>query len=115
MHVNIRIMPYRVEFYSPKLRAELLAWPAGIAASFAAIAQRMVEHGPNLGLPYTRAMGDGLFELRARGSEGIGRGFFCTLLGRRIIVLHACIKKTQKTPLADLRIARKRLKELHRD
>lgn len=75
----------------------------------------MVEHGPNLGLPYTRAMGDGLFELRARGSEGIGRAFFCTLLGQRIIVLHACIKKTQKTPLADLQIARKRLKELHRD
>lgn len=108
-------MSFRIEFYSSKLRAELLAWPAGIAASFAAISQRMLEHGPNLGLPYTRAMGDGLFEIRVRGTEGIGRAFFCTLLGRRIIVLHGFIKKTQKTPLDDLRIARKRLKELHRD
>ena len=115
MHVNIWIMPYRIEFYSPKLRAELLAWPVGVAASFAAISQRMLEHGLNLGLPYTRAMGDGLFEIRARGTEGIGRAFFCTLLARRIIVLHGFIKKTQKTPLADLRIARKRLKELHRE
>ena len=93
----------------------MLAWPAGIAASFAAISQRMLEHGPNLGLPYTRAMGDGLFEIRARGTEGIGRAFFCTLLGRRIIVLHGFIKKTQKTPLDDLRTARERFKELHRD
>ncbi len=70
---------------------------------------------PNLGLPYTRAMGEGLFEIRARGTEGIGRAFFCTLIGQRIVILHGFIKKSQKTPLADLRIARKRLKELHRD
>lgn len=108
-------MPYRIEFYNGNVRADMLEWPAGIAASFAAISQRMVEHGPNLGLPYTRAMGDGLFEIRARGTEGIGRVFFCTLIGQRIVILHGFIKKSQKTPLADLRIARKRLKELHRD
>ena len=108
-------MPYRIEFYSPNVQAGMLEWPAGIAASFAAISQRMVEHGPNLGLPYTRAMGEGLFEMRARGAEGIGRAFFCALIGQRIVILHGFIKKSQKTPLADLRIARKRLKELHRD
>ena len=108
-------MPYRIEFYSGNVRADVLEWPAGIAANFAAISQRMVEHGPNVGLPYTRAMGEGLFEIRARGTEGIGRAFFCTLIGQRIVILHGFIKKSQKTPLADLRIARKRLKELHRD
>ena len=97
MYVNIG-MPYRIEFYSQNLHVELLAWPAGIAASFAAISQRMVEHGPNLGLPYTRATSDGLFEIRARGTECIGRAFFCTLLGRRIVVLHGFIKKTRNTP-----------------
>ncbi len=51
-------MPYRIEFYSPTVQAGMLEWPAGIAA----ISQRMVEHGPNLGLPYTRAMGEGLFD-----------------------------------------------------
>lgn len=108
-------MPFRIEFYSGNVQADMLEWPAGIAASFAAISQRMVEHGPNVGLPYTRAMGEGLFEIRARGTEGIGRAFFCTLIGQRIVILHGFIKKSQKTPLADLRIARKRLKELHRD
>ena len=76
------------------------------------IALRMVEHGPNLGLPYTRAMGDGLFEVRARGAEGIGRAFFCTLVGQRIVVLHGFVKKTRATPAAELKTARKRLKEV---
>ena len=54
----------------------------------------MAEHGPNPGLPYTRAMSDGLFEIRARGTEGVGRAFFCTLVGQHIVILHALIKKT---------------------
>ena len=104
---------YQIAFYNGKVQDELLSWPSGIAASFAAIAQRIVEYGPNLGLPYTRAMGDGLFEIRARGVEGIGRAFFCTLIGQRVVILHGFIKKSPRTPDAQLRIARKRLKEIH--
>ena len=72
----------------------------------------MVENGPNLGMPYTEAIGDGLFEIRARGKEGIGRAFFCTLIDQRIVVLHAFIKKSQKTPKKELDLARKRMKEV---
>ena len=68
--------------------------------------------GPNLGLPYTRSFGDGLFEIRAQGKEGIGRAFFCTLLGRRIVILHGFIKKSRQTPQKELKIARKRLKQV---
>jgi phage-related protein len=57
-------------------------------------------------------MGDGLFELRARGPEGIGRVFYCTQVGQRIVVLHSFVKKTQETPDGELRIARKRMKEV---
>lgn len=57
-------------------------------------------------------MGDGLFEVRARGVEGIGRAFFCTLVGQRIVVLHGFVKKTQATPAAKLKTARKRLKDV---
>jgi phage-related protein len=105
-------MPYLIEFYNAKVEAEVLAWPSGIAANFAHITQTMQAHGPNLGLPFTRAMGDGLFEIRARGVEGIGRALFCTVVGQRVFILHGFIKKTPKTPPADLRIALKRLKEL---
>jgi phage-related protein len=103
---------YRIEFYNPKVAADVRGWPAGIAASFAVIAVRMVEHGPNLGMPHTRALGGGLYEVRARGAEGIGRALFCTVVGQRIVVLHGFIKKSQAAPAAELRIARKRMKEV---
>jgi phage-related protein len=53
-----------------------------------------------------------LFEVRPRGRSGIGRAFYCFLLGKRVVVLHAFIKKTQQTPDKELNLARKRLKEL---
>jgi phage-related protein len=87
-------------------------WPPRINAAFVRISEQIVVSGPNLGLPYTRAMGDGLFEVRARGTEGIGRAFFCCFSGRRVVILHGFIKKTQKTPLKEVQIARKRLKEV---
>ncbi len=36
----------------------------------------MEKEGPDLGMPLTRAMGGGLFEIRAKSVEGIGRAFF---------------------------------------
>ena len=76
------------------------------------IVEQMEVSGPNLGLPYTRSFGDGLFEIRARGDKGIGRAFFCSLAGQRIVILHGFIKKTQQTPQKELTLARKRLKEV---
>ena len=57
-------------------------------------------------------MGQGLYEIRAKGQEGIGRAFFCMIIGKENIVLHGFIKKTQKTPAKELNIAMKRLKEV---
>jgi len=65
----------------------------------------------NLGLPHTDSFGGGLFELRLKGSEGIARVFFCTMVEREIMMLHGFIKKTQKTPEKELKIAKARLKE----
>ena len=76
------------------------------------IVKLLVEHGPNLKLPYSRAFGDGPFELRPRGRSGIGRVFYCFLVGRRVIMLHAFIKKSQQTPDHEIKIARKRSKEV---
>jgi phage-related protein len=55
---------------------------------------------------------DGLFELRSRGRSGIGRALYCFLLGKRIVMVHAFIKKTRETPDKELKLARKRVKEL---
>ena len=62
--------------------------------------------------PYTASMGDGLFEIRAKGKEGIGRSLFCTIKGQEIIILHSFIKKSKKTPKKEIDLARKRMKEV---
>lgn len=72
----------------------------------------MVSLGPNLGEPHTKAFGGGLFELRLKGAEGIARVFFCTLVGRRIVMLHSFLKKSEKTPPREREIAERRMKEV---
>jgi phage-related protein len=86
--------------------------PAGFVARFLRYAERMKLYGPDLGMPHTRAMGGGLFELRLKAAEGIARVFYCMLVGRRIVMLHQFIKKSEKTPRKELEIARKRMKEV---
>jgi len=107
-------MIYSIHFYNASVQADIDDWPSGINASFTRITEQMVESGPNLGLPYTKPFGDGLFEIRAKGEEGIGRALFCSLVGRKILILHGFVKKTQQTPNKELKIARKRLKEVCR-
>jgi phage-related protein len=106
---------WRVTFYDSRVESEILALPAGFLARFIRYAERMEIFGPDLGMPHTRAMGGGLFELRVKAGEGIARVFFCTIVNRRIVVLHHFIKKSQKTPRRHLDIARKRLEELKHD
>jgi phage-related protein len=72
----------------------------------------LVEFGPSLRMPHSRALGSGLFELRPRGKEGIGRVFYCFVMERRIVILHGFVKKTQGTPKKELNIARRRMKEV---
>ena len=105
-------MDYILSYFNETVQNEFDAWPVGLLARYRALSLRMEVYGPNLGMPHTRALGDGLFEIRAKAEEGIGRAFFCTLVGRRIVILHGFIKKTDKTPKRELTIARNRLKEV---
>ena len=74
----------------------------------------LIEHivVSDLGMPHARALGKGLFEVRAKAEEGIGRVFYCTLVGEHMVMLHTFAKKTQTTPDKELRIARRRMKEI---
>lgn len=100
---------WTIEFFSPRVEAEILAMPAGLLARFVRYAERLEIFGADLGMPHTRAMGGGLFELRLRASEGISRVFYCIVSGRRIMMLHVFTKKTQRTPARELEVARKRM------
>jgi phage-related protein len=103
---------WTVSFYSQRVEDDILALPVGLVARFLRYAERMEAHGPDLGMPHTRAMGGGLFELRLKAGEGIARVFYCTVVDRRIVVLHQFVKKTARTPPNELQIARRRLKDV---
>ena len=90
----------------------VLKLPVGLSAKYFHLTELMLEFGANLGMPHTKAMSDGLSELRVKGKEGIARVFYCTKVGKRIIMLHAFLKKTPKTPTKELRKAEQRLSEV---
>jgi phage-related protein len=108
-------MTWKVGFFSRRLEGEILALPAGFVARFLRYAERMELYGPDLGMPHTRAMGQGLFELRLKAAEGIARILYCTIVDRQIVMLHQFVKKTEKTPAKELDIARRRMKEVKND
>ena len=105
-------MPYSVDYFNKRVRDEIESWPVGMLADYARLVELLIEFGPDVRMPHSRAMGDGLFELRPRGREGIGRALYCFLLGQQVMVLHGFVKKSQATPKRDLEIARRRMKEV---
>lgn len=105
-------MTFQIEYFHPRVLEEIESWPIDVLADYARLVELLSEHGPNLRMPHSRSFGDGLFELRPRGRSGIGRALYCFLVGKRIVVVHAFIKKTQETPDTALKLARKRVKEL---
>lgn len=105
-------MPYTIEYFHERVLSEIESWPVDVLADYARIIELLMVHGPNLRMPHSRAFGDGLFELRPRGRAGIGRAFYCFLVGHRVVVLHAFVKKSQQTPDKEMKLARKRMKEI---
>jgi len=105
-------MVYSIIYYSQEVQEDIMNLPVTLQARYIGLTDRMIEYGPNLGLPHTDAFGGGLFELRLKGAEGIARVFFCTMIGQEIVMLNSFIKKTQKTPEKELKLAKQRMKEL---
>ncbi len=105
-------MSWSIEYYSSKLEKEILRLPAGLLARYLHLTDLMIEFGSNLGMPHTKPIEGGLFELRIKGKEGIARIFYCTRVGKRIVMLHMFVKKTQKTPKKELQMAIRKMKEV---
>lgn len=108
-------MEYSIVYLNEQVQQEILALPKTLAARYVVLTARMTAVGPNLGEPHTKAMGNGLFELRLKGAEGIARVFYCTVVGRRIIMLHGFVKKSGPTPQRVLELAMARMKEFRRE
>jgi phage-related protein len=77
------------------------------------IVELLERWGPQrVGMPYTRPLGQKLWEMRVSGRAGIARVIYAAASGRRLVMLHAFIKKTEKTPSRAIVRAERRLKEL---
>ena len=63
--------------------------------------------GPDLREPCSKPLGDGIFELRAKVGSDISRVLYFFIVGRRVILTNGFIKKTQKTPPAELERAKR--------
>ncbi len=101
-------MDFEIKYYSESVQLQILELPDTLAARYIVLTRRMLAIGPNLGEPHTKAMGGGLFELRLKGAQGIARVFYCTLIGKRIVMLHSFVKKSQRTPKQELEVAQSR-------
>lgn len=107
-------MHWTVDFYNESVEEAILAMPPKIQARMIKLLELIEEHGANLGPPHTEAMGNGLFEVRAKAQEGIGRSLYCYMKGKHIMVLHAFVKKSAKTPKQELNLALQRKREVEK-
>ena len=108
-------MNWKIQYFNSYVEDKILSLPDGLLARYLRLADMMIVHGSNLGLPHTKSLSSGLFELRLKSKEGIGRVFYCTEVGKNIVMLHSFVKKSQKIPRKEMDIALKRLSEVKKD
>ncbi|CAM3703446.1 hypothetical protein VA7868_01473 [Vibrio aerogenes CECT 7868] len=104
-------MSWNIEFYDG-VEETILGMPPKLQARIIRLLELIEQYGAHLGEPHTKAMGNGLFEIRAKAREGIGRVLFCYLRGTNIIVLHTFVKKSQKVPKKEIQLAYQRMREV---
>lgn len=106
-------MTWRVEILNTEVRAELDALPRDIRAKFAHIVRLIDAFGlEQVHEPYIKHLEGRLWEMRMKGRDGIARAIYVTAHERRVVVVRAFRKKTQKTPRREIALALKRAEEL---
>ena len=109
-------MSWKIEFFDEKVEKSIKEWPESLLAKFTWISEIIETFGPaEIGMPHVKAMGKGLFEIRVKASAGIGRALICTVRGKVVVILNGFVKKTQKTPLGELALAKKRMAEVRKN
>jgi phage-related protein len=103
---------WSVETLNERVDEELTTLPVDMRGRFVRGSQLIEEFGPfKVGMPHIRSLDNKLWEIRASGRDGIGRGIYVVAAGKRVVVLHVLIKKTQQTPAKALLTATQRAKD----
>jgi phage-related protein len=102
-----------VGFLHDEARAEVEALPQSLRAIFLRIVELIESEGlERMREPYVKHLEGKLWEMRLKGRDGIARSVYVTANGKRVVVLRTFVKKTQKTPPRELKLARARAKEI---
>ena len=100
-----------VENLNELVNAEFDSLPTDIQAKFMHLAALVEEVGlTTLREPYVKHLQGKLWELRVKAKSGLGRGLYCTITGRRVIVLRYFQKQSGKTPRNEIAIALERMR-----
>jgi phage-related protein len=109
----LTVVSWRVEVLDSRVVKELDALAQDVRQRFLRITELIEQHGlPAVREPHVKHLEDRLWEMRMKGRDGIARAIYVTAKGERVVVVHAFVKKTQKTPRSALEIARSRAKEV---
>jgi phage-related protein len=112
----MKMIRWRIEILNERVEEEINDLPQDMRARLQRIVELLIEFGPHkLGEPYIKPLKNKLWEIRCKGKDGIGRVIYIAASGRRLVILHAFIKKTQKTPEGALKLALTRMKEIKND
>jgi phage-related protein len=103
----MKVLFYCSDSGRPYVKKFLESLDVDLAYHAASALELLSQKGPGLGMPHSKYLGSGLFELRVVGKIQVR--FFYSFTGEAIWILHAIKKKTQKIPLSDLKLARERL------
>lgn len=94
-------------------RSEFLGLPVDLQARLERIAALIETHGlERLPGKFARHIEGRLWEFRLKGNDGIARALYVTMRGRRIVIVRVFIKKTQKTPRREIKLALERAEEV---
>lgn len=106
------ISNWTVETLDSRVDRELAALAPDLRARFVRIAELLMDQGPQrVHEPYVKPLGDKLWEMRMKGRDGIARAIYIAAYGRRLVVLHVFVKKTEKTPRMALDTAASRARQ----
>lgn len=112
MEGGLNVQEYEVIFYDKADGTEpakdfILSLDKKMRAKMLRTISLLADNGPDLREPCSKPLGDGIFELRAKVSSDISRVLYFFIVGRRVILTNGFIKKTQKTPPAELERAKR--------
>jgi phage-related protein len=107
------MLSWTVHTLNATVEAELDALPTDMRARLTRLVETIETFGlERLGMPHVRHLEGKLWEMRLTGRDGIARAIYVTASGQRVVIVHAFVKKAQRTPQAALALARRRAKEV---